>query len=787
MSLSIALTGNPNSGKTTLFNRLTGTRQTTGNWPGVTVEKKTGFVLNSGEGILAVDLPGIYSLSPYSLEEVITRNYIVHDRPDVVVNVVDATNMERNLYLTLQLKKLGRPLVVALNMMDEVRSRGDHIDLAALSFQLGAPVVPVSAKREEGIRELVEMVRATADAVLASARATGQTNAAAVSNGAVDDAVDGAVDDAGLVAAGLVAAFDGETEMETAALYQQAADITAAVLVHGQAPGALSRSDRIDHILTNRFLALPIFLGTLFLVFQVTFHERLGGSLTVLLRGLFDGPVRGAAESLLNAAQAPEWIVSLLLDGVMAGVGGMLTFLPQIALLFLFLTILEDSGYMARAAFIVDRLFQKLGLSGRSFIPMLMGFGCTVPAIMAARTLENQRDRRLTIMITPFMSCGARMPVYALFAGAYFATNKGLVTFSMYLIGVAIAILGALVLGRTVLRGGEAAFVIELPPYRLPDARSLFLHVYDRVRDFVIRAGTIIFAMTMVIWVMQRFSFTLQRVSDSNASMIGQIGGLIAPLLRPLGFGNYQAATALLTGLIAKESVVSTFSVLYSPEAFAHAFTPLSAYAFMVFTLLYTPCIAAISALHREMNDIRWTIGAIAFQTGTAYVAALLVAQSGRLLHLLPYLLVILLGFAAISVFIRMFRRKGSVCTCESAASSESNARLHPGMETTVCMAAATPSGSSGPATRSKPLPAMPNTCGRSCAGCSGCPSWIKPVTRVGTAGVEPAPASAQHSDTVCLEPAPASAQHSETVCLEPAPASAPSDAACLETSNEAK
>lgn len=661
MNLTVALAGNPNSGKTTLFNRLTGTRQTTGNWPGVTVEKKTGLVHGTHGAVRVVDLPGIYSLSPYSLEEVITRNYIVHDLPDVVIDVIDATNLERNLYLALQLKKLGRPLVIALNMMDEIRSHGDQLDDLELSRLLGVPVVPISARNGDGIDALVKVARSF------TAEVDQQISDTAMPFASSAQAAHGA----DLAAELLIERFTPETDAETEAMYHEAAAIHDRVLVHSHAPGALSRSDRIDRVLTNRFLAIPIFLVVMLAGFQLTFHEKLGGRLTTLLDEFFSGPFSDWLRLFLDATASPAWISSLLIDGVVAGVGGILAFLPQILLLFLFLTILEDSGYMARAAFIVDRIFQKFGLSGRSFIPMLMGFGCTVPAVMAARSLESERDRRLTIMITPFMSCGARMPIYAFFASVFFTANKGLVTFSMYLIGVLVAVLAAFVLSRTVLKGQESSFVIELPPYRLPDAKSLFFHVYDRVRDFVIRAGTIIFAMTLVVWVMQTYSFSLRAVTDNADSMIGTIGGLVAPLLRPLGFGTYQSAAALLTGLIAKESVVATMGVLYTPAEFAAAFTPLSAYAFMVFTLLYTPCLAAIGAIHHEMNSTRWTLATLGFQTGTAYAAALLVYQSTRLRYLLPYLIVGLMGLFAIRILIRTFRRSGSSCACSTVGQEE--------------------------------------------------------------------------------------------------------------------
>lgn len=616
MTSRIALVGNPNSGKTTLFNRLTGARQTTGNWPGVTVEKKTGMVRRGQEAMMLIDLPGIYSLSPYSQDEVIARNYIVHDAPDVVINIIDATNLERNLYLTLQLKKLKRPLIIALNMMDELTGHGDQLDVEALSARLDVPVVPISARQGTGMDDLMQ----TVGLMLRQQKKLQQP----------EPATDGYDDRPAAVQADPAV----ESEAETEAMYHLAASIHDQVLKHRHSRGALSRSDRIDQVLTHKVLAIPVFLLVMFLVFQLTFHENLGGRLTVGLEFLIGDKLSGAVSAWLTAAQAPEWIASLLVGGVIGGVGGILTFLPQIALLFLFLSILEDTGYMARAAFIMDRLFQKLGMSGRSFIPMLMGFGCTVPAIMATRTLESERDRRLTIMVTPFMSCGARLPIYAFFTGIFFTANKGLITFSMYLLGVAVAFASAFLLSRTVLRGEDTPFIIELPPYRLPDVKSLMLHVGDKVRDFVVRAGTIIFAMTLVVWFLQSYSINLQRVSDSAASIFGRVGSWIAPVLAPLGFGTWQAAVALLTGIIAKESVVATLEILYTGDTLIHQFSPLSAIAFMTFTLLYMPCLAAFGAIKREMHSWRWTLAAVSYQTGAAYLMALVVFQGGRLLGL---------------------------------------------------------------------------------------------------------------------------------------------------------
>ncbi|NLO36126.1 MAG: ferrous iron transport protein B [Clostridiaceae bacterium] len=639
MSVRIALAGNPNSGKTTLFNRLTGTRQTTGNWPGVTVEKKTGHVRHTDREMVIIDLPGIYSLSPYSLEETISRNYIVDECPDVVVNIIDATNLERNLYLTLQLKKLGRPLIVALNMMDEILSHGDKLDIDRLAQLLQIPVVPISAKKGEGLDELVDAISEVSSLGCRRRRPgrrhrhQGRSGCCAPAGRRADDATGGATH-AVAQEKSVLHTFRPETEAETEAMYRHAAQIHDQVLQHSHQRGALSRSDKIDRFLTHRILAIPIFLLVMLTVFQVTFSEALGGRLTHLLDIFFSETVASGITRWLDAAAAPEWIGSLLIDGILSGVGGILTFLPQITLLFFFLSVLEDTGYMARAAFITDRIFQKLGLSGRSFIPMLMGFGCTVPAVMAARTLESERDRRLTILITPFMSCSARMPIYAFLAGVFFSTHKGLVTFSMYLTGIVIAVLTAFVFSRTVLRGADAPFIIELPPYRLPDTKSLLLHVWDKVRDFIIKAGTIIFVMTVVVWFFQSFDITFRRVTDGSSSMFGWLGSSLAPLFRPLGFGSWQASVALLTGLIAKESVVATFQILLPEGGLQTLFTPLSAYAFMIFTLLYMPCIAAFSAIRREMNSWRWTLTAVAYQTGVAWLFAFLIYQGGRLLGL---------------------------------------------------------------------------------------------------------------------------------------------------------
>lgn len=649
MNIHLALAGNPNSGKTTLFNRLTGTRQTTGNWPGVTVEKKVGVIRRGSDLFTVVDLPGIYSLSPYSVEEIVTRNYILEDRPDVIVNIIDATNLERNLFLTLQLKKLDRPMIVALNMMDEITECGDRINLEKLEALLGLQVLPISAKQNTGVNELVHAVRDLALSLghrsethhhvlterpfgdrLPAEETHGKGRPASLAYYSEHDHSD----DQPATLADLPVGYQQETEQETQAMYQEAARIRTQVLVRRQSPDTLTRSERIDRVLTHRYLALPIFALVMFLIFEITFQENLGGRLTFWLEELFSGPLTDLVHAWLTLAQAPAWIESLLLDGVISGVGGVLTFLPQITLLFLFLSILEDTGYMARAAFMVDRVFQKFGLTGRSFIPMLMGFGCTVPAVMATRTLDSERDRRLTIMITPFMSCGARMPIYAFFASIFFATNKGLVTFSMYALGILVAVLSAILLSKTVLKGDDSAFLIELPPYRVPDIKSLGLHIWDKIRDFIVRAGTLIFAMSIVIWFLQSYTLTFQAAAESADSILGSFGGLIAPIFRPLGFGNWESSVTLLTGLIAKEAVVASLEILLTPEQMTTYFTPLTAYAFMTFTLLYTPCVAALGAIAREMRSWRWTLATVLYQIGVAYLFSLLVLQAGKLLGL---------------------------------------------------------------------------------------------------------------------------------------------------------
>lgn len=713
MRSTYALAGNPNCGKTTLFNELTGSNQYVGNWPGVTVEKKGGKLKANG-GVTVVDLPGIYSLSPYSAEEMVARSFILEQKPDVIIDVVDATNLERNLYLTLQLAELGRPMVVALNMMDMLKSRGLEIDVQMLEHLLDMPVVPISASRGRGIKELVERAQQSGaeragrklapfdeQRLLRLVETRGGANAYIArrlrdrwqrhpeeyrSSYVVDEIYPAPVMEALLriedivapqclkqkkalrfssvkivdndtptieslrLTGGEVHRIDeilrdledryGERDMIIAdQKYRFICGACAKCVRHLKEPGERTMSDRIDSIATHRIFALPLFLGIMALVFFITFGpfgSRMSDWLDNGIVHRLDPFLRAA----LGRAGASGWAVSLVCDGVVKGVGSIVSFFPQILLLFLFLSILEDSGYMARAAFIMDRLLHKTGLSGRSFVPMLMGFGCSVPAVMATRTLENERDRRMTIMLTPFMSCSAKMPVYALFIAAFFPRHGALVITSIYVTGVVVAVLVAAALRKTVLKGGHAPFVMELPPYRLPTLKTLWRHMAERVKDFAVRAGTILLVASVVIWFLQSFSPQMQMLApeQSGQSILAAIGKFLAPLFAPLGFGFWQASVALVSGFIAKETIVGTLTILYHPAsdaamtaALQGIFTPVSAVSFLVFVLLYMPCVAAFSAIRREMNSTRWAVGTVVMQTGVAWAASFVVYQFGML------------------------------------------------------------------------------------------------------------------------------------------------------------
>ena len=665
MSHVLALVGNPNAGKTTLFNQLTGSSQYVGNWPGVTVEKKVGRIQDLDEFVELVDLPGIYSLSPYSLEEVIARNFLVEEKPDVIINIVDVSNLERNLYLTMQLLELKWPTVIALNMMDVVEKNGDSIDVPGLAKLLGVPIIPITASKGKGMKELLTTALYLAHnpqeyqdidfyppcfhqgieelAVIIAEQANQlalEPEWAAIKLLEKDELLLQKIklspEETKLAQAKINEItefyhYDGEITM--ADMRYHAIDILLQKIYQRKLKiGEKTLSDKIDAVVTNKYLAIPLFLSVMGLMFQLTFSS-IGTFITDKLDILFNVQFAGLVERFLNSLQVNYLVIDLIVNGIITGMSSVLGFLPQIIVLFLFLALLEDSGYMARAAFIMDKLLRKIGLTGKSFIPMLVGFGCTVPAIMAARTLENENDRKITIMLSPFMSCGARLPIYALFAGAFFAQQKSLVILSMYLLGIIVAILVGLILRKTIFQGEPSTFVMEMPPYRLPSLKSLSGHVWERSKDFVIRAGTIIFAASVIIWIFQTFRLDFNIAANQNESIFAVLGSWISPIFGPLGFGDWRASVAILTGLVAKEAVVSTAGILYGSLAnIQAAFTPLSAYALMAFTLLYSPCIAAIAAMKRELNSWKWTVFAVLMQTGTAWLVAFLIYQGGKLL-----------------------------------------------------------------------------------------------------------------------------------------------------------
>ncbi len=666
--IKLALVGNPNCGKTTLFNALTGSNQYVGNWPGVTVEKKEGRAQVDGQPVTIVDLPGIYSLSPYSMEEIVARDFIVGEHPDCIIDIVDATNIERNLYLTVQLIELERPMVLALNFMDEVEKQGDRIDVDALSRKLGIPVVPVTARTGVNIDELLriahrqihvgvtmepddlydgythEIHHRVGELIHDLAYPAGiPAHWAAIKLLEGDKLVERALaldektrERVDAVAREYESAYDlGDRETLIAdSRYRFIQQVVDGTVTKGRKPGELTLSDKIDGIVTNKVLAIPVFLATMLCMFALTFGP--GQRLSDLVEVFIGDYLAAGVSGLLAAAGTAPWVESLVVDGIIGGVGGVLVFLPQIALLFLFLSFLEDSGYMARAAFIMDRLLRRFGLSGKAFIPMLMGFGCTVPAVMGARTMENDKDRRMTIMLVPFMSCSARLPVYGLLTAAFFPQYAGLVVFFLYVLGLACAILSGILLKKAVFRGDPAPFLLELPPYRLPTLKNIGLHVWEKVRGFLVKAGTLILAMSVLLWFLQSFGPGLSMVDNEADSLLGVIGTGLAPVFAPLGFGTWQAAVALLTGLIAKEMVVSSMSLFYGfsltasgavvAGALAGTFaTPAAALAFLVFVLLYVPCVAAVATIYREMNSLKWTLASIGWQLVWAWCVSFLV------------------------------------------------------------------------------------------------------------------------------------------------------------------
>ena len=676
MELKIALAGNPNCGKTTLFNDLTGSNQYVGNWPGVTVEKKEGR-LKGHKDVIIQDLPGIYSLSPYTLEEVVARNYLVGEQPDAILNIVDGTNIERNLYLTTQLIELGLPVVVAVNMMDLVRKNGDRIDGKKLSAALGCTVLEISALKGEGSTAAAEKAMD-----LALSQRSGElphvfTGSVEHTIAHIEESIQGKVDDRYLrwyaiklferdekvlAELKLDEALKAHLEKHIQDCEQELDDDAESIITNqryayisgvveksvqkGRARHDLTVSDKIDRVVTNRILALPIFAAVMFLVYWIAMGP-FGTFLTDWTNDVLGSEwLQGGSRSVLESWGCAEWLTGLVSDGIVAGVGAVLGFVPQMLVLFLMLALLEDVGYMARVAFIMDRIFRKFGLSGKSFIPMLIGSGCGVPGVMASRTIENERDRRMTIMTTCFIPCGAKMPIIGLFAGAIFG-GSGLVAVSAYFIGVAAIVISGILLKKTKgFAGDPAPFVMELPAYHTPAAGNVLRATWERGWSFIKRAGTVIVASSIILWFLQGFGFTesgFGMVEDNNSSLLAAIGGAVCVIFAPLGFGNWQSTVATVTGLIAKENVVSTFGVLFGLGAdlaeddpglqasIATHFTALSAYSFMVFNLLCAPCFAAMGAIKREMNSPKWTMAAIGYMCGFAYLVSLMIYQLGGL------------------------------------------------------------------------------------------------------------------------------------------------------------
>ncbi len=656
-----ALAGNQNSGKTTLFNQLTGSNQHVGNFPGVTVDRKDG-VIRGHNSDTVVDLPGIYSLSPYTDEEIVTRDFLLNGHPDGIIDIVDATNIERNLYLSLQLIELNIPMVIALNMMDEVRANGGTVKLQEFQKQIGVPVVPISASRNEGVGELIDIALTTARERRLPMRQDFCTGAVHRTIHSVAHMVE---DHAQRIhvpprfaATKLVEGDEPmrsalklsqneldmiehdvkemEHELNTdrdAALadmrYEFIEKLCSTTVVRMGESREHRRSVRIDRVLTGKYTAIPIFLAIMMLIFWLTFGV-IGKYLSDLLAQGIDS-LSSAVNSGLTVFGTNPVMKSLIINGVFAGVGSVLQFLPTIVVLFFFLSILEDSGYMARIAFVMDKPLRKIGLSGRSFVPMLVGFGCSVPAIMSARTLSSERDRKMTIYLVPFMSCSAKLPIYAIFSAAFFPRNSALVMIGLYVFGILMGIVSALLMKGTVFHGNPVPFVMELPNYRMPSPKSVLLLVWDKAKDFIVRAFTIIFTATIIIWFLQTFDIRFNVVSGGKDSMLAAIGTLVSPIFRPLGFNDWRVSTALLTGFTAKEAVISTFAVLTGTStanlgsALANIFTPVTAFSFLIFTLLYTPCIAAITSVRNELHSRKGAFGVVLYQCGFAWVASFLV------------------------------------------------------------------------------------------------------------------------------------------------------------------
>lgn len=677
MNLKIALAGNPNCGKTTLFNDLTGSSQYVGNWPGVTVEKKEGK-LKGHKDVIIQDLPGIYSLSPYTLEEVVAREYLVTEKPDAIINIIDGTNIERNLYLSTQLIELGIPIVVAVNMIDLVRKKGDIIDIVKLSQSLGCEIVEISALKGEGGLSVAEKAIALALTKQEISKELPHVFTGTVEHALahIEESISGIIskhslrwysiklferDEKVISSLGLskelldhleehIAECEAEMDDDSESIitnqrYAYISKVVESAVKKKAAKHSLSISDKIDKIVTNRILALPIFAAVMFLVYYVSI-STVGDFITGWTNDvLFGELICGNLAAWMEAVGCAPWLTGLVVDGIVGGVGAVIGFVPQMLVLFLMLSVLEDIGYMSRVAFIMDRIFRKVGLSGKSFIPMLVASGCGVPGVMASRTIENDRDRKMTIMTTCFVPCGAKMPIIALFAGALFG-GSGLVATSAYFIGIGAVIFSGIILKKTKLFAGDPApFVMELPAYHIPSYVNILRTTWERGWSFIKRAGTVILASSVILWFLQAFGFVngaFTMVEDNNSSLLAVIGTFVAPIFAPLGFGDWKSAVATFTGLIAKENVVGTFGVLFGFAEVAEdgseiwsllaaSFTQLSAYSFMIFNLLCAPCFAAIGAIKREMNSARWTWIAIGYMCGLAYIISFVVYQLGMM------------------------------------------------------------------------------------------------------------------------------------------------------------
>ena len=660
--LTFALAGNQNCGKTTLFNCLTGANQHVGNFPGVTVDRKDGAIRKHPE-TLVTDLPGIYSMSPYSSEEIVSRDFIIKEKPKAIIDIVDATNIERNLYLTMQLLEMDTPVVVALNMMDEVHANGGSIDVNAMEQLLGVPVVPISAAKNQGIEELVDhaihiaryqempkrqdfcdekdhggavhrCIHAVAHLIEDHAKRCGlpvRFAACKVIEG--DSLVTGQLeldDNETELIGHILKQMETERELDASAAmadmrFSFIQRVCSQTVRKPHESRERLRSEKLDRVLTGKYTAIPAFIGIMGLVFYLTFNV-IGAFLQDLLeKGI--GALSGAVDAALTAAGVNEAVHGLIIDGIFEGVGSVLSFLPIIVTLFFFLSMLEDSGYIARVAFVMDRLLRKIGLSGRSIVPMLIGFGCTVPADMATRTLPSERDRRMTILLTPFMSCTAKLPIYAFFVNAFFPKRGGLIMVGLYVLGIAVGILVALLYRKTLFRGEAVPFVMELPNYRLPGAKNVVRLLWEKAKDFLQRAFSVILIATIVVWLLQSFDLHFRFVTDSHDSILAMIAGILTPVMRPAGLGDWRICVSLITGFMAKESVVSTLEILFKGQV-RSALTPLSAASLLTFSLLYTPCVAAIASIKRELGG-KWAAGVILWQCAIAWIAAVLTRLIG--------------------------------------------------------------------------------------------------------------------------------------------------------------